>query len=132
MDLDAHPYSEAQEVHWGSDIQKIEWLEGQLSVLVARELLPNHRVSGLRIHFDSVSGVRLLDELDLARYWNAKNFPFGHHVLKVKSGGWSSEENCLQGFPIDRSEWLIVTGNGCLSVFSQSDPHIDSVEFDAS
>ncbi|QDQ25498.1 hypothetical protein FNU76_03520 [Chitinimonas arctica] len=130
MHIDAQPYSKAQAIHFGSDIHSVEWQDGQLQVLVAREILASKQISGLLIQFECATGFRLLDELDLARYWSATNFPLGHHVLKINGGGWSAEENNLQGFDTGRTEWLIVTGNGCMSIFSQGDPKIENVEVD--
>jgi hypothetical protein len=99
-------------------------------VKVAREPLGDSRFTGLRITFSKASAFRLLDEVDLATYWLAEGFIAGHHVIFVLSGGWSAEENERQGYVTERQEWMVVTGNGCLSVFASEPPVIEEGEFD--
>ena len=129
MPLETSPYGPELEVHWGSDITSVRF-DGTLVILVARMPLAGGRFEGLRITFGTAYGFRFLDELDLARYWSATGFTRAHHVLSVKAGGWSSEENHLQGYDRQRREWLVITGSGCLSVFSGDEPKIEQGEFD--
>jgi len=112
------------QVHWGSDIERLEWDSGVLSIVVAREIANNDEIHGFDIRFSGVSGLRFLDELDLARYWSSDGFVRGHHVLEVLDDGWASEEIALQGYEQARREWLVVTGNGCASVFAAAPPEI--------
>jgi len=77
--------------------------------------------------FPDASAFRYLDEMDLARYWGSDGFVHGFHVLKVSAGGWSDEEDQLQGFTTSRREWLVVTGNGCVSVFAHAEPQVHAV-----
>jgi len=115
----------AREVHWGSDIESLHLVGPNLVVKVAREMEDESIVRGLEIVFDDVSALRYLDEVDLARYWTSDQFVSGSHVLEVLGGGWGAEENVLQGYETRRREWLVVTGNGCVSVFSPSEPKIN-------
>ena len=130
MPLETSPYGPEQEVHWGSDIASVRF-DGSLVILVARRPLEAKRFDGLRVTFGTASAFRYLDELDLARYWSSPGFIRAHHVLSVNAAGWSAEENQLQGYDRQRREWLVVTGSGCLSVFSSDEPTIEQGEFDA-
>jgi len=130
MPLETSPSSPAQEVHWGSDIASVRFDGRRLVVLVARERLDDRRYRGLQVTFESPTGFRFLDELDFARYWSSAGFVRGHHVLAVSAGGWAEEETQLQGYERDRKEWLVVTGNGCLNVFSNEAPKTSEGEFE--
>lgn len=124
MCLKAVPFTPTVGVHWGSDIESLSFSSNGLAISVAREVNESGDVQGLTVLFDQASSFRLLDELDLARYWASDGFPKGSHVLEVIEGGWSEEENQLQGYKTPRREWLIVTGNGCVSVFSPCKPKV--------
>jgi hypothetical protein len=127
MRLRTRPVSAAQEVHWGSDVSSLSFDARGLVVVVAREPLPTGQVKGLRISFPGASALRYLDESELTRYWTSEQFTHGHHVLEVERGGWLDEECQLEGYEFSRREWLIVTGNGCVSVFSSTEPQVDEV-----
>jgi hypothetical protein len=75
------------------------------------------------------SGFRLVDEMDLARYWLSRTFVGGSHVLEVKNGGWSTEEDVLQSFETERREWLVVSGNSCVSVFCSRKPELMDISW---
>ena len=110
-----------------SDLESVEFRDGALVVAIACTVNGDRTVrtvNGLRVTFTQVAGFRVLDELDLARYVASGGFPFGSHVLEVCDGGWSAEENALQMFDMNRREWLVVTGNWCVSVFSGTPPEI--------
>jgi len=108
----------------------VEYIDGRLVVVVACSSDENRQVSGIKVTFPRVTGFRLLDELDLARYWIAKDFPSGSHVLEVKGGGWSSEEDMFQTFETARREWLVVSGNACVSVFCRAEPKITELNWE--
>lgn len=129
MTLTAQAFSPTDGVAFTSDVESVEYTDGGLVVVLARSMDENQEVRGIKITFPNVTGFRLLDELDLARYWVAKDFPRGSHVLEVKGGGWSSEEDMLQTFETARREWLVVSGNACVSVFCRAEPEITEVEW---
>ncbi|MDO9029914.1 MULTISPECIES: hypothetical protein [Hydrogenophaga] len=131
MPIKTAPSSPAQEVHWGSDIASVKFDGRCLVVLVAREPLEGHRFRGLQVTFESATGFRFLDELDLARYWSSAGFVRGHHVLSVTAGGWAAEETQVQGWERPHKEWLVVTGNGCLNVFANEAPKTAEGEFES-
>lgn len=107
-----------------SDIKSLSFDGATLLITVACELDKSGHVRGLEIEFDCATAFRYLDEADLARYWVSKEYPRGSYVLEVQEGGWSEEENELQQFDFQRREWLVGTGNGCVSVFCPNDPQI--------
>ncbi|MDF3822612.1 hypothetical protein P3G55_22110 [Leptospira sp. 96542] len=131
MQLETQPFDASTTIDHGSDIAEVHFVGGHLEVVVASSSIGEGRFKGLRITFPKASGFRMLDEGDLARYWASPGFRPGHHVLSVVSGGWRAEESTLQGFARNEGdEWLIVTGNRCLSVVSSNAPQVLQGEFD--
>lgn len=124
LSLQTVPYGPSGEVHWGSDVEDLHFDGNGLVVRVACEVDDSEGVRGLEIAFKDASAFRYLDELDLAQYWMSEGFVRGHHVLEVTAGGWSQEINQSQGYDSSRREWLVVTGNGCISVFALPEPAI--------
>jgi len=98
-------------------------------VRIAREVSIDRVVKGVDVSFVDASAFRYLDELDLARYWNSESFVRGYPILEVLAGGWCDEEATLQQYKNSRREWLIVTGNGCISVFASTNPTVREVEW---
>jgi hypothetical protein len=130
MAITAQAFSPANGVAATSDVESLEYTNGGLVVVLACSMDENRKVSGIKVTFPRVTGFRLLDELDLVRYWMAKDFPCGSHVLEVKGGGWSSEENIFQTFETARREWLVVSGNACVSVFCRAEPEIAEIKWE--
>lgn len=128
MQLKAKPFGERQPVHWGSGIASLKFNDAGLFIRVACDLVGD-TVQGLDVVFRHASGFRLLDELDLARYWTSAHFPRGFHVLEVEEGGWLDEESQLQGYVSPRREWLIATGNACVSIFCSEDPVVEDASW---
>jgi hypothetical protein len=129
MRLKTLPYSAPAEVHWGSDVESLSFSSRGLNVRIAREINGDGQVRGLDVTFSDASAFRYLDELDLARYWSSEDFVRGYPVLEVHEGGWCDEEAALQQYQNRRREWLLVTGNGCVSVFAPSDPTVRESEW---
>ncbi|CAM8648536.1 hypothetical protein MCEMSHM24_03762 [Comamonadaceae bacterium] len=131
MQLETQPFDTPTTVEHGSDVAEVHFAAGRLEVLVASSSAGEGRFNGLRITFPEACGFRMLDEADFARYWAYPGFRHGHHVLSVVGGGWRSEESTLQGLPRNEgNEWLIVTGNRCVSVLSSEAPQVVGGEFD--
>jgi hypothetical protein len=124
MHLKAISFGPAQETSQSSDIAKLTFEDGRLAVTVAKALDGKGNVLGTEVVFAYASAFRLLDECDLARYWVSKDYPRKGHICEVRAGGWADEESQLQGVAWPRREWLIATGNGCVSVFSQHEPEV--------
>jgi hypothetical protein len=129
MRLTTVPFGKPSEVHSLSDVASLNFSAKGLVVRVVRALNAMGRADALDVTFRDASAVRYLDEVDLARYWTSEGFIRQFHVLEVTGGGWSEEENELQGYTQLRREWLVVTGNGCVSVFATDEPQIDSVDW---
>lgn len=124
MTLKAFAYLPANGVEPYSDIESCRYEDGAFVVVLACSLDDSRNVKGVSLKFSNVEGFRLLDELDLARYWLSNDFARGSYLLEVTEGGWTEEETELQGYERPRREWLAVTGNACVSVFSTSEPEI--------
>jgi hypothetical protein len=124
MTLKASAYLTPYGVEPYSDIESCRYEDGAFNVVLACSLDAGKNVVGMSLKFTNVTGFRLLDELDLARYWLSNKFERGSYLLEVSDGGWAAEETELQGFRNPRREWLVVTGNGCASVFSNAAPEI--------
>jgi hypothetical protein len=129
MQIETRPFAPTNGVHFGSDVESLSYLDGNLDVILACSQNEEGIIHGLKVHFAQPSGFRLLDELDLARYWMSKSFARGSHVLEVKNGGWSAEEDVLQSFETERREWLVVSGNACVSVFCSLEPELMNISW---
>lgn len=126
MAIETRPFSPAIGVHWGSDVESLQYFDGNLAITVACSA-EDGIIQGLKVNFSQPTGFRLLDELSLARYWVSSGFSSGSHVLEVGNGGWSKEENVLQSFETERREWLVVSGNACVSVFCLQEPELQDL-----
>lgn len=129
MSLKAVAFLPTDGVEPNSDIESLQFQDGALVVVLACSLNEHRHIEGVSIRFPSATGFRLLDELDLARYWSSKDFARGSYLLEVTDGGWASEETELQGYARPRREWLALTGNACVSVFCDSAPEISHVSW---
>lgn len=120
MPIKARPFGCEERFDWGADIHSV-FYDGCLSIRVLRN---RNREDGIEVWFSQVDGFRLLDEVPLAEYWTAADFPSGYPVLEVFDGGWAEEEDTRLGFTEQRREWVIVTAGVCVSVFSTHEPEI--------
>ena len=124
MPLKTLAYLPAHGVQPDSDLESLQYKDGILTIVLACSLDQHGNVHGISLTFQDVAGFRLLDEVDLARYWPSSGFVEGSHLLEVIDGGWSAEQNMVQGYESRRREWLAVTGNACVSVFCISEPAV--------
>jgi len=131
MAIETYPFTSRTGVSPLSDVMHIRFNGTQLVIQVVNERTSEGRFRGLEITFPDTRAFRVIDELDLYRYTQSAGFHFGHHVLRVARGGWGSEESELQGMEgrYEGNEWLVVTGNLCVSVLSQDDPLVVESEF---
>jgi len=130
MPVKTIPFSSRTEVETASDIHSVRFDGNGLVIAIAKTRLPSGKVAGLVVTFSGVRGFRFLDEADLARYWISSGFPHGFHVIRVEEGGWATEEENLKGYPQSNVEWLVVTGNGCLNVFTHNAPSCVEAELE--
>ena len=89
MPLKARPFGYLQQFDWGADIHSVSY-DGRLIIRVLRN---RNNDDGVEVTFSEVTGFRLLDEIALAEYWVAGDFPYGYPVLEVFDGGWAQEED---------------------------------------
>lgn len=120
MPIKASPFCFQEQFDWGADIYSVYYDGG----LVIRVLRNRNQDEGIEVIFSQVEGFRLLDEISLAEYWVAEDFPSGYPVLEVFDGGWAREEDERLGDIQQQREWIIVTAGACVSVFSQHEPEI--------
>lgn len=120
MPIKASPFGFQEQFDWGADIHSLDY-DGSLLIRVLRNRNKN---SGIEVTFSQVDGFRLLDEVVLAHYWVAEDFPSGYPVLEVFDGGWAKEEYERLGYTRQQREWIIVTAATCVSVFSTHEPEI--------
>ncbi|NIA53863.1 hypothetical protein HAV22_09395 [Massilia sp. TW-1] len=129
MSIETQPFFSTNFFHDTSDVESLNYAHGNLTIIVACSRI-NGIVRGLKVHFTRPSGFRLLDESDLTRYWVSDGFARGSYVLEVKQGGWSTEEDTLETFERVRREWLVVSGNACVSVFCSCAPDVTDVSWE--
>jgi hypothetical protein len=122
MAFSARAFSPVGVVPVNSDVESVDYRDGTLVIALACAMDPDRTVHGLTVTFRDVTGFRLLDEFDLARYWLSDGFPRGSFVMEVTAGGWSAEEDALQGLEKNRREWLVASGNASVSVFCATEP----------
>lgn len=82
----------------------------------------------LEIFFPQHRGFVLLDESDMPSWLAAECFRTNHVVYRISHGGWfgslNPKDSLLQIANAQCGEWIIVTANECVSVFSSSEPRI--------
>lgn len=120
MPLKAKPFGFLEQFDWGADIRSVSY-DGRLVIFVLRN---RNKDDGIEVTFPQVDGFRLLDEVQLAEYWIAEDFPSGYSILEVFEGGWAQEEDKRLGYTQQQREWIIVTAGACVSVFSKHEPEI--------
>lgn len=78
------------------------------------------------VYFEVVAGFRMLDERDLTDIWSDSDFDPKASVYRVVSGGWlgleKSRPSFLSDFMGDVTEYLITSGNECVSVLAETKP----------
>jgi len=80
----------------------------------------------VKLIFEDLRGFRALDEGDLLEFWDKYHSGNGW-LWEVQSGGWLDLERHRETFittHFDVREFLVVTGDFCVSVFSRLTPQI--------
>jgi hypothetical protein len=82
----------------------------------------------LELFFASHRGFVLLDESDMPSWLKPDLVRSGHVAYEVKSGGWFDGivegDSFLQIASAQCREWLVVTSDECVSVFSSHEPTV--------
>ena len=111
-------------------------LETRFSVIGVYVVAEVHRpgaseASHVEVFFPKHRGFVLLDEGDMPSWLGAECFRTGHLVYNVLNGGWfdnvSPESGLLAIAGAACSEWLVVTANECVSVFSDVEPLVREI-----
>ena len=84
MAFTAQAFSPVGVVPFNSDVESVDYRDGGLVVVLACAMDPDQTVHGMRVTFKDVTGFRLLDEFDQARYWMSEGFPRGSHVCSTE------------------------------------------------
>ncbi|MFA9284586.1 MULTISPECIES: hypothetical protein [unclassified Comamonas] len=117
-------FGERIEVSGSSDIEAMHFDQDGLRIYIAQERDHQDIISGLIVEFAGARKFRCLDESDIADYLASPEFIHGYNVLEVLAGGWSAEIHSLSGYGCGLREWLVATGNLCISVISGEEPLI--------
>lgn len=111
-----------------SDLLKVHWAVNSFSAVF---LLPNHEASGILVHFDGDTVVRILDEFVLSTEDDPADrdgmvpYQFAYRLVgapffAIQSQVWKEVHR-----PLDHYQF--VTGNGCVDVLSGSKPTFEIV-----
>ena len=111
-----------------SDISELDFSNSGLRIVVITSPRGSLQHLWLEYYFPRVRGFRLLEEIDLMRYWETNQFSSDHHLFEITFGGWLDQESQLPGM-IEHSigarrEWFIRTTNGSANVISGEQPLI--------
>ncbi|QOQ80368.1 hypothetical protein INP81_13235 [Comamonas thiooxydans] len=124
IDIDLKPGEDAL-------LESLSMLRSELTILL--KVYPIG--STWRIHFRSIIGVKLLDEIDMPEYWhaNAEVTPHGSRCAasQVLQGGWSkqlwNESNFGELFYGEVFEILVAGADYCAVVLAQEMPEISEL-----
>ena len=109
-----------------AEIERIEYEPNWLHV----QITP--KPDAFTVCFEIVAGFRMLDERDLTDVWSDANYDPNASVYRVVSGGWLGLEKTrpsfLSQFMGEVTEYLITSGNECISVLAESEPEFSKGE----
>ena len=114
-----------------SNLMTLRW---QRESVIADFLIPNDEDRRLRVRFESVHVIRVLDEMLIS---TEEPFPDEGHVAEhfayrvEDSRFWNSQSESLRLTHADARHYLFVTGWACLDVISSVQPEIFVVPADA-
>lgn len=86
------------------------------------------KISPVYLIFKDLRGFRILDEGNLLEFWTPEARTAGW-IWRVITGGWIALEKMRDGYldghyENERSEYLVVGLNSCVSIISSSDPEL--------
>jgi hypothetical protein len=84
----------------------------------------------IRLTFNDVYGLRILDEHDLLEFWPTCSAQNGG-LFEILDGGWLAQENTRNSFLTGNmmpqlKEYLVTGPNDCLNIFSLGPPEVSS------
>lgn len=103
-----------------AELLSIEYEPNRLRIQITPE------PEAFTVYFEVVAGFRMLDERDLSDVWSHSDYDPKASVYRVVSGGWldleKSRPSFLSDFMGNVTEYLITSGNECVSVFAETEP----------
>jgi hypothetical protein len=108
----------------------VETRFSKLGLYIVVEAFPNPEPQSVlvEVFFPYHRGFFLLDEGDMPSWLGTECFRTGHLLYRITRGGWFSEVTSQNGLlaiaSASSNEWLVVTANECVSVFSEAEPLI--------
>ena len=110
----------------------VHWSAGSCTRVVVQSKRTNRTFA---VEFDSVAGLRMLDELDLAGIWLGadKQILGKTWLFEVASGGWLDLESGRDDFYTKHQagelrEYLVAGYQECVSILSESAPRLLEAE----
>jgi len=90
---------------------------------------PETRQKIVEIFFEGYSRHRELEEVDLAPYWERREFSDGNLIYEITSGGWLSYDAVGEKLlswvtACDLREWFVCTNNYSATVLCKKQPTI--------
>ena len=125
MQTDAAPLYEEFDLG-DSSVVELRCSKVGVYVIVEAYRVTAPQPSRIEVFFPEHRGFVLLDEGDMPTWLGAECFRSNHLLYQVLHGGWfdkvSPECGLLAVAGATSREWLIVTANDCVSVFSDVEP----------
>lgn len=106
-----------------SDVLRIDWGTNHFA---ADFVIPDDEASALRVSFDGMTIVRLIDEMPLSfetEPARCEGLVANHFAYRVEGGAFAeSQAGALEAFPNPVHHYEFVTGWGCVDVLSSCEP----------
>jgi hypothetical protein len=95
----------------------------------SRRMLTNPRINYV-VTFEHERGFFMLDDADLPSWLPFPALASGHILYEVSGDGWlhAQPSGSLAVASAQCREWLVATGNECVSVFSAAGPSIQRLD----
>jgi hypothetical protein len=108
-----------------SNISDLNWGESGLRIVVEfwSRTDPSDRRC-IEYYWHGATRHRVLEESDLAHYWDNASYEKGHLLFQVLSGGWLSHANQENINIWFGQEWFLYTSNWSATVISSGEPVI--------
>jgi hypothetical protein len=116
-----------------SCVYDVRWSAAGLFVFVETYPPDSTKCVNYEIYFGDDRGFFVLDDADLPSSLKFPRLASGHVLYEVSAGGWL-QSRPLQSLSVASTqcrEWLVATGNECVSVFAERAPTIRRLQHDA-
>ena len=111
----------------------VQWNAAGLSIYLEIYTHDSEECANYEVRFEHDRGFFVLDDADLPSWLRFPALASGHLLYEVAAGGWLrlQPDQSLAVASAQCREWLVATGNECVSVFSASMPSIRRLEHGA-